>query len=96
MNIPMSTFWVYRILKDQRVDKHYLKELRLNKIVFRIFNGSFDAVFREALEDTDMGVRVNGVWINNVRYADDIVLIPDNIQDLPRLVNDESIVDQQA
>ena len=34
-----------------------------------------------------MGVKVNGVWINNIRYADDTVLIADNIHDLQQLVN---------
>jgi len=29
-----------------------------------------------------VGVKVNGVWVNNIRYADDTVLIADNIEDL--------------
>jgi len=29
-----------------------------------------------------VGVKVNGVWVNNIRYADDTVLIADNMKDL--------------
>lgn len=34
-----------------------------------------------------MGIKINGVWINNIRYADDAVLIADNIDDLQQMVN---------
>jgi len=52
-----------------------------------LFNLYSEAVFQGALRDVEMGIRVNGVWINNVRYADDTVLIADNIHDLQQLVN---------
>ena len=52
-----------------------------------LFNLYSEAIFQEALEDVEMGVKVNGVWINNIRYADDTVLIADNIHDLQQLVN---------
>jgi len=29
-----------------------------------------------------VGVKVHGVWVNNIRYADDTVLIEDNLEDL--------------
>jgi len=29
-----------------------------------------------------VGVKVNGVWVHNIRYADDTVLIADNMEDL--------------
>jgi len=29
-----------------------------------------------------VGVKVNSVWVNNIRYADDTVLIADNMEDL--------------
>lgn len=52
-----------------------------------LFNLYSEAVFREALEEKEIGIKVNGMWINNIRYADDTVLITDNMQDLQRLVN---------
>jgi len=29
-----------------------------------------------------VGVKVNGVWVSNIRYADDTVLVADNMKDL--------------
>jgi len=36
-----------------------------------LFNLYSEGVFREALEDVEIGIKVNGVWVNNIRYADD-------------------------
>lgn len=44
----------------------------------------WETIFREALEDAEMGIKVNGVRINNICYAGDRVLI---IKDLKQLVN---------
>lgn len=52
-----------------------------------LFNLYSETIFREALEELEMGIKINGVWINNIRYADDTVLIADNIEDLQELVN---------
>jgi len=41
-----------------------------------------EAIFQEALEERNVGVKVNGVCVNNIRYADDTVLIADNMDDL--------------
>jgi len=41
-----------------------------------------EAIFQEALEERNVGVKVNGVWVNNIRYEDDTVLIADNMEDL--------------
>lgn len=34
-----------------------------------------------------MGIKVDGVWINNISYADDTVLIADKMDDLQQMVN---------
>lgn len=52
-----------------------------------LFNLYSEAIFRVALEDVEMGIRVNGTWINNIRYADDTVLIAENMHDLQQLVD---------
>ena len=52
---------------------------------------SFQLVYSEMilreLEDVDQGVVVNGVRINNIRYADDTVLIASSPEGLQRLFN---------
>jgi len=50
--------------------------------VGRLFNLYSEAIFQEALEERNVGVKVNGVWVNNIPYADDTVLIADNMEDL--------------
>lgn len=52
-----------------------------------LFNLYSEAIFREVLEEKEMGIRVNGLWINNIRYADDTLLIVDNIDDLQHPVD---------
>jgi len=47
-----------------------------------LFNLYSEAIFQEALEERNVGVKVNGVWVNNICYADDTVLIADNMEDL--------------
>jgi len=47
-----------------------------------LFNLYSESIFQEALEELNVGVKVNDVWINHIRYADDTVLIADNMEDL--------------
>ena len=45
----------------------------LSRLKFNLYSVEF---FQEAI-DADMGIKVNEVWINNVRYFDDGVLFAD-------------------
>jgi len=47
-----------------------------------LFNLYSEAIFQKALEERNVGVKVNGVWVNNICYADDTVLIADYMEDL--------------
>lgn len=47
-----------------------------------MFNFDTEVVFNEVLEDRDVGVKVNRVHLNNMRYADGSVLLADTIADL--------------
>lgn len=55
----------------------------LSSLLFNLYS---EAVSREALGDEEIGIKVNTVWIYNIRYADDTMLIADNMQDLLLLV----------
>jgi hypothetical protein len=46
-----------------------------------------EKVMREALEGFNKGFRLGGRLINNLRYADDVVLIATSEEDLQELVN---------
>lgn len=51
-----------------------------------LFNVHLEIIFKEALEDTDAGIKVNGECINNIRYADDTVVLADSLEELPGLL----------
>jgi len=65
----------------------------LSPILFNLYS---EAIFQDALEDVEMAVKVNGMWINKIRYADDTTLIADNIHDLQQLVGEQGGVNQVA
>lgn len=52
-----------------------------------LFNLYSEHIFGMALADTSDGVKVNGVNINSIRYADDTVVIADSDLGLQRLLN---------
>lgn len=52
-----------------------------------LFNIVSEMVMREALENYDGGVLIGGRKINNLRYADDIVLLASSLTELQDLLN---------
>ena len=51
-----------------------------------LFNLYSEAIFRETLEDELVGIVINGEIINNMRYADDTVLLTTNLEDTQHLL----------
>ena len=51
-----------------------------------LFNLYSEEIFKEALDDIELGVSVNGQRLNNIRYADDTVVFADNIEGLQELM----------
>lgn len=47
-----------------------------------LFNLYSETIFREALQGVQRGIKINGVIVNNLRYADDCVVLADNLADL--------------
>lgn len=52
-----------------------------------LFNMYSELIFRNALEGSEDGIKVNGRLINNMRYADDTVVIADTTEGLQRLLD---------
>ncbi|KAI5734561.1 hypothetical protein M8J77_007970 [Diaphorina citri] len=53
-----------------------------------LFNTYSEAIFEETLkEHKDKGIKIGNEVVNNIRYADDTVMLSDSIQDLQQLVN---------
>uniref|UniRef100_A0A0A9XCE7 Retrovirus-related Pol polyprotein LINE-1 n=1 Tax=Lygus hesperus TaxID=30085 RepID=A0A0A9XCE7_LYGHE len=61
-----------------------------------LFNLYADRIFKEAVEDLDVGVRVNGERITSIKYADDTVLLAESLEDLQLLLNRLSSAGQRA
>lgn len=52
-----------------------------------LFNIYSEKIFAEALTDLEVSIRINGEYLNNIRYADDTVLLATNLKDLQLLVD---------
>lgn len=52
-----------------------------------LFNLYSEQIFKEAINEIDSGIKVNGKYINNIRYADDTTVIADSPEDLQTLLN---------
>lgn len=52
-----------------------------------LYNLYSERVMEEALENVEEGIKVNGININNIRYADDTVLLASSEQGLQKLFN---------
>ena len=60
-----------------------------------LFNVYAERARREALDGYDKGFRIGGRVINNLRYADDIVLIATSVSDLQQLVDRVRLASQK-
>jgi len=51
-----------------------------------LFNVYSERIFQETLEDTDSGIKINGEYINNIRYADDTVVFANSLESLQEMM----------
>lgn len=56
----------------------------LSPLLFNIYS---ESIFQQALENTEIGIKVNGKVVNNIRYADDTVIFADTPEDLQQLLD---------
>ena len=52
-----------------------------------LFNMYSEKIFQNALEVIHEGIKVNGRFVNNIRYADDTVIIANSQEGLQNLIN---------
>lgn len=52
-----------------------------------LFNMYLEKIFSLALEDEEIGIRVNGTRVSNLRYADDSAIITENMGDMQRIID---------
>jgi len=55
----------------------------LSSLLFNIYS---EFIFREAIEKSEVGILLNRRRLNNIRYADDLVVFADNPADLQELI----------
>lgn len=56
----------------------------LSPLLFNIYS---EDIMNKALADQEHGIKINGRPVNNLRYADDTVLIAETLQDLQELID---------
>lgn len=56
----------------------------LSPILFNLYSKS---IMNKALDDQSKGIKINGITINNLRYADDTVLLAETLEDLQAIIN---------
>lgn len=52
-----------------------------------LFNLYSEAIFKEALEEDVGGIKINGTTINNIRYADDTLIMANNLIELQHMMD---------
>ncbi|RZF44527.1 hypothetical protein LSTR_LSTR002300 [Laodelphax striatellus] len=65
----------------------------LSPLLFNIYS---EKIISKALEEETGGIKINGIPINNLRYADDTVLLAENIEDLQRMLNNVIIASEEG
>ena len=52
-----------------------------------LFNLYSEEIINKAISNLSIGIKINGILINNLRYADDTILVAETLGDLQTLVN---------
>jgi hypothetical protein len=92
IHIIKNLYW--RQKERVRVDNQTTDEVQINRGIRQsciispiLFNVYSERIIENALTDRPEGIKINGVLINNIRYADDTALIAGTEQDLQILLD---------
>ncbi|CAH1224416.1 unnamed protein product [Diabrotica balteata] len=96
INIVQTLYWNQSAIVQ--IDGQHSEEMRICRGVRQgcvlsplLFNLYSEEIFQNTLNNIEAGVTVNGKLINNLRYADDTVIIATSIEDLQHLIESLSI-----
>ncbi|XP_044742375.1 uncharacterized protein LOC123304878 [Chrysoperla carnea] len=78
--------------KNIRIEKGVRQGCVLSPIFFNVYA---EYIINEAIEKLDIGVKFNGVRVNNLRYADDTVLLSSSEVELQTLISKVAAVSEQ-
>uniref|UniRef100_A0A8D8YBA7 Craniofacial development protein 2 n=3 Tax=Cacopsylla melanoneura TaxID=428564 RepID=A0A8D8YBA7_9HEMI len=92
LRIITNLYWnqtaVLRVDYEHTEQVEILRGVRQGCIISPIlFNLYSEYIFKEALADLDEGISINGVHLNNLRYADDTIVFADTLEGLQQLMN---------
>lgn len=74
----------FKTTEDIEIKKGVRQGCILSPMLFNLY---VERAFAEVMSMCTIGIRVNGIPINNIRYADDTVILADNADDLQALLH---------
>ncbi|XP_039308412.1 uncharacterized protein LOC105192891 [Solenopsis invicta] len=77
---------------DSRRDYNQHTECIFSPLLFNIY---VEKIFQLLLKDQRSDIKVNGIRINNLRYADDTAILAENIQDLQAILNTVNVAGKE-